>query len=92
MDPIPKAFIATMLTQLSCATDAVSLTSTAAIDGCRAILVPGVGNVQLYGYVSDVLEGSTHSFWRMIGWLLLTLAVVRAFSIYLFKTVSHIKR
>lgn len=83
-----------MLTQVWCPEnqrDVIS-TSTASIDGCRMIEVPGEGQVQLYSYIADLLEGAHHSYWPMIGWLVLTIVVARSFSIYLFKTVSHIER
>jgi len=94
MDPIPKSFIATMLTQVWCPEDqrGVISTSTAAIDGCRRIDIPGEGSQQLYSYVADLLEGAHHSYWPMIGWLVLTIVVARGFSVLLFKTVSHIER
>jgi hypothetical protein len=93
-DPIPKSFIATMLTQLWCPEGdrAAISTSTANIDGCRRIELPGSGSVQLYSYVADLLEGAHHSYWPMIGWLVLTIAVARAISVLLFKKVSHIER
>jgi hypothetical protein len=84
-----------MTNQLDCA-DGPSLPNTgegARIDGCRLLTIPGQEDqVQAYRLVADLLEGDAHQYWYMIGWMCLTLFVLRAFSIYLFKTVSHIDR
>ena len=82
-----------MLDQLQCPDGSPNSLSDDAIDGCRAISVPGFAQpVQAYAYVSDLLEGSTDDYWPMIGWMLLTIFVLRAFSLVLFKTISHINR
>jgi hypothetical protein len=92
IDPIPKAYISTMLTQIQCPSGISVLTSSARIDGCLLIPVPGSGTVQLYSYVSDLLQGATHQYWWYFGWLMLTLVLIRAISVWLFKTVSHLER
>ena len=93
IDPIPKAFIATMLTQVNCPHEVGAEGDAGGrIDGCRAIFVPGEGNVQLYIFLSKLLEGNHSQYWTWIGWLVLILAVIRLFSLYLFKKVSHIQR
>lgn len=83
-----------MLTQVTCPNFSPFLSAAEGgrIEGCRAISIPGEGSVQLYTYIADLLEGNTDSYWPMMGWLVLTLAVIRIFSVYLFKKVSHIER
>jgi len=56
------------------------------------IELPGEGQKQLYAYVAKLLEGATHSYWPMIGYLFLSIGVARIFSIFLFKKVNHIER
>jgi len=90
IDPIPKAFIATMLTQIKCGDGGTD--AGGPIDGCRMIELPGEGQKQLYAYVAKLLEGATHSYWPMIGYLFLSIGVARIFSIFLFKKVNHIER
>jgi ABC-type multidrug transport system ATPase subunit len=90
IDPIPKAFIATMLTQVNCPDGGID--GGGRIDGCRTIDLPGEGPKQLYAYIANLLEGAHHSYWPMIGYLVLTIGVARLFSIYLFKKVNHIER
>ena len=92
VDPIPKAFIATMLTQLQCSEGSPPSQGTALIDGCRELAIPGMPNTQAYRYVADLLEGSTDDYWPMIGWMILTCAGLRIISVYLFKTINHISR
>jgi len=90
IDPIPKAFIATIFTQVDCNG---GVDSGASIDGCRVLTdVPNQPNVVTADYVEGMLEGDSSDYWPMIGWLILTCFVVRAFSVYLFKRVSHIER
>ena len=73
VDPIPKSFVAAMMSQVTCeegATNAAvapqgapaaSAASSRRIDGCRMISVPNEGEVQLYAYISRLLEGSHDS-------------------------------
>jgi hypothetical protein len=89
---MPKAYIATMLTQVQCDSGISVRTTTARIDECLLIAVPGSGTVQLYSYVSDLLQGATHRYWWYFGWLMLTLVLIRAITVWLFKTVSHLER
>ncbi len=92
LDPIPKAFIATMLTQVYCPDGGVA-NPDARIDGCRMLdLPPPEGQQELYGYIAQLLEGAHHSYWPMVGWLVLSIGVARLFSILLFKKVNHIER
>jgi len=68
IDPIPKSFIATMLTQVHCESPApIGSDTTARIDGCLMIDVPGEGQQQLYDYVRSLLESSHDAYWPMIG-------------------------
>jgi len=64
LDPIPKSFIATMLTQVHCSSPApIGSDTDARIDGCLMIDVPDEGQKQLYDYVRSLLESSHDAYW-----------------------------
>lgn len=67
-----------MLSQVKCETGR-DQASSSRIDGCRLIDVPNVGRVQLERYVAQLLDGDVGSaaYWRLMGWLLLTIVIVR---------------
>eukprot|EP00742_Colponemidia_sp_Colp-10_P003656 GILJ01003891.1.p1 GENE.GILJ01003891.1~~GILJ01003891.1.p1 ORF type:complete len:1450 (-),score=269.52 GILJ01003891.1:263-4612(-) len=82
LDPIPKAYIAASMPQLEYFSTPGNL-----------ITIPGYPTaVSPYGYLSEQIEGYSDQYGAMIGYLLLTAAVLRLFSVIGFRFVSHIKR
>ena len=89
IDPVPKSFIAAALPQFYC-------DYTAPGNDCQQITVTNADGSQstqpAYTYVRDLLEGSVTEYWPMIGWLLLTLLVIRILNLLALRFISHIKR
>lgn len=93
IDPIPKAFVASMLSQVQC-NGGVADSSSSRIDGCRLIDVPNVGRVQLERFVSQLLDGDAGSaaYWRLMGWLALTIVIVRVIAFVMCTRTKLAKR
>jgi hypothetical protein len=90
IDPIPKALIAGAMPQFYCNTDGLNPTSNTG--GCPTITPPN-GNTQfVYNYVRDNIEGSNSQYWPMIGWLILTIFVIRILNLLALRFISHLKR
>ena len=85
----PKAFVAVTLGQLACS-DSAPLSGGM---GCGYILLPDSSTpVQVYDYVSGLLQNSSDSYGNQVGWLILIAGVVKIFTIIGFKNISHLKR
>jgi len=92
IDPVPKTFIAAALPQFYGLCDYM-----APGNSCPTIAVTddnGVAQppVYIYEYVRDLIDGSVTEYWPMIGWLLLTMLVIRILNLLALKFISHIKR
>ena len=89
IDPVPKSFIAAAMPQFWC-------DYTVPANHCPTIDVTNADGTQtkvvVYEYVRDLLEGSVTEYWPMIGWLLLTMLVIRILNLLALRFVSHIKR
>lgn len=86
IDPVPKAFLGVSMTQFYC--------DTANPEANCPMLVPGAGEQPqyIYNYLVDMLEGHASDYGRMVGWLALTIVVLRLFVLIALRYVSHIKR
>ena len=91
--PTPKSFIALLLPLLECPNIPASMSTFADGIGCGHITLPDSNRpIQVYEYVSTQMENSSQSYGNQVGWLLLTIIVIRIFAIGGFKYVSHLKR
>ena len=88
MLPTPKGLIALTLGQLSCSDDP----ALAGGFGCGSIVAPDGSVVQVYTFVSDMLENSAESYGNQVGWLILTIGVLKILTAIGFRFISHLKR
>jgi len=88
IDPIPKALIATAATQFYC--------DYSSGQSCPKIAVPTDSGATVIQYTSDFIAnavaGNAGDYGKYIGYLFLTLALLRVLVLIAFKKVSHIKR
>ena len=94
LNPTAKAFTSVVLSQLYCdstpVTDANGLTVPS---GCPTFIPgPGAAPVYTYDYIAHELESSVDDYARMVGYLILSIAVLRILILITLKHVSHIKR
>ena len=86
---MPKSFIAASLPQFWC-------DYTVPGNDCQQISITNADGTitreYAYAYVRDLLEGSVTEYWPMIGWLLLTMLIIRILNLLALRFVSHIKR
>jgi ABC-type multidrug transport system permease subunit len=94
LNPTAKAFTSVALSQLYC-----DSTPTMGADGqlvqsdCPTFVPgPGAPPVYTYDYIAHELESSVDAYPRMVGYLILTIAVFRVLILVTLKNVSHIKR
>ena len=88
MDWIPKALEAITTDQFSCANDSANCQqykSTVLPNGDIAY------NLPVETYIHTYLD-SDYAYWHWIGWLLLTLLVLRVLSTWAIAKVNHVKR
>lgn len=88
MLPTPKGLIALTLGQLSCSDDP----ALSGGFGCGSIVIPDGSTVQVYAFVSEILENSAESYGNQVGWLLLTIGVLKILTAVGFRCISHLKR
>ena len=91
IDPVPKTFIAASLPQIEALCDY----QAAGNDCPQVTYTDDDGQTQttyVYPYVRDLIEGSYTEYWPMIGWLLLTMLVIRILNLLALRFISHIKR
>jgi len=95
IDPVPKSFIAAVLPQVYCVptTADIDTTSTSPLTDTSCPSVEVNGQYQYaYPYVSSLIEGSVNDYWKEIGWLILTLLVIRILNLLALRFISHLKR
>jgi hypothetical protein len=85
----PKAYVAVALSQLSCEES----TELRGGFGCGFITTPeSTTPVQVYEYVSGLMQNSVESYGNQVGWLILQILVIKVITIIGFKFISHLKR
>jgi len=86
VDPVPKAFNPVVLKMFECDVDAPG-------NSCPTLTTnPGAPPVPIFSYASENLDASPDDFGRNVGWLVLTIGVVRILIFLAFRYISHIKR
>lgn len=86
LNPVPKALIALVVPQLRCYDE---------LSKCPSIYTPANGQLvqmPVQEFVLRYLDTNLDSYWPMIGWLLLTLFVMRVFVSFSLHKIAHIKR
>lgn len=60
---------------------------------CPTILDPNTNQyVDRYEFVSNLIGGSIDDYWPMIGWLILSSAILKIISLLALKYIIHLKR
>jgi ABC-type multidrug transport system ATPase subunit/ABC-type multidrug transport system permease subunit len=85
IDPVPKTFIAAAMPQFYCAGY-----DQPGNDCPRVNDDPSARTV--YEDVRDQIEGAESTYWPMIGWLILTMGIIRILNLLALHNISHIKR
>lgn len=95
IDPVPKVLIASVAPQFYCNTEGLDVNNILDQLKCPFISVPVGETTQLYftyDYITISMEGSQSDYWIEIGWLILTLVVLRIINLIALKYVSLLKR